>query len=80
MLYETSKLNKVQLCIDCSHIYKQHLLECVNIPKTVNNSMQLRFVFSISFQSVLHKPTTYLVNATLTNEREYNVVISKSHH
>ena len=31
MLYETLKLNKVQLCIDCSHFYKQHFLECANI-------------------------------------------------
>ena len=64
MLYETSKLNKVQLCIGCSHFCKQHHLECVNIPETVNNLMRLGFSFSISFQSVLHEPTTYLVNKT----------------
>ena len=44
MLYETSKLNKVQLCIDCSHFCKQDFLECANIPETVNNSMRLGFI------------------------------------
>ena len=45
VLYETSKLNKVQLCMECSHLCKQHHMECVNIPETVNNSMQLCLVF-----------------------------------
>ena len=45
MLYETSKLNKVQLCMEHSHLCKQHHVECVNIPETVNNSMQLCLVF-----------------------------------
>ena len=45
VLYETSKLNKVQLCMERSHLYKQHHLECVNIPETVNNSMRLCLVF-----------------------------------
>ena len=58
MLYETLKLNKVQLCIDSLHFYKQHLLECVNIPKTVNNSMQLRFFFH--FISKCTAQTNYL--------------------
>ena len=73
VLYETSKLNKVQLCIDCSHFCKQHFLECVNITETVNNTMQLGFSFSISFQSVLHKPTTYLVGTTQLYEREHDL-------
>ena len=45
VLYETSKLNKIQLYMECSHFCKQHHLECVNIPETVNNSMQLGFDF-----------------------------------
>ena len=45
VLYETSKLNKVQLCMEHSHLCKQHHMECVNIPETVNNSMQLCLVF-----------------------------------
>ena len=45
VLYETSKLNKVQLCMECSHLCKQHHVECVNIPETVNNPMQLCLVF-----------------------------------
>ena len=39
VLYETSKLNKVQLHMESSHLCKQHHVECVNIPETVNNSM-----------------------------------------
>ena len=50
VLYETSKLNKVQLCMDCSHFCKQYHLECVNIPETVNNSMQLGFSFPFHFE------------------------------
>ena len=45
VLYETSKLNKVQLCMELSHLCKQHHVECVNIPETVNNSMRLCLVF-----------------------------------
>ena len=51
VLYETSKLNKVQLCMERSHLCKQHHLECVNmpesvnIPESVNNSMRLCLVF-----------------------------------
>ena len=45
VLYETSKLNKVQLCMELSHLCKQHHVKCVNIPETVNNSMQLCLVF-----------------------------------
>ena len=45
MLYETSKLNKVQLRLERSHLCKQYHMECVNIPVTVNNSMQLCLVF-----------------------------------
>ena len=61
VLYVTSKLNKVQLCIDCSHFHKQHLLECVNIPETINNSVQLDFNFSTSLWSILHKPCQLLI-------------------
>ena len=43
--YGTSKLNKVQLCMVHSHLCKQHHLECVNIPETVNKSMPLCFNF-----------------------------------
>ena len=47
--YETSKLNKVQLCMERSHpLCKQHHVECVNIPETVNNSMRLCLVFHFS--------------------------------
>ena len=49
VLFETSKLNKVQLCKNCSHFCKQRKchLECVNIlPETVDSG------------SDLHKPTT----------------------
>ena len=42
-LYETSKLNKAQMCMDYSHYCKQHHLEDVDISETVNNSMQLGF-------------------------------------
>ena len=42
-LYETSKLNKAQICMDYSHYCKQHHLEGVDISETVNNSMQLGF-------------------------------------
>ena len=45
VLYETSKPNKVQLCMERSHHCKQHHLECVNIPETVNNSMRLYLDF-----------------------------------
>ena len=44
VLYEISKLNKVQLCMEHSHLCKQHHLECVNMPEIVNNSMQLCLV------------------------------------
>ena len=44
-----------------------HFLEGVNIPETVNT--RVGFSFSISFQSVLHKPTTYLVSSTQISER-----------
>ena len=63
VLYGTSKCDKVQLCMDCSHFCKQQHLECINIPETLNISMWL-YRFTISFQSVLHKPTIYLINAT----------------
>ena len=45
VLYETSKLNKVQYCMERSHLCKQHHMECVNIPETVNSSMRLCLVF-----------------------------------
>ena len=52
MLYETSKLNRVlknYSYADCSHFCKQHQLKCVDIPETVNNSMQLGFSFLFHF-------------------------------
>ena len=55
--YETSKLNKVQLCMERSHLCKQHHLECVNIPGGVNNYAAM-FSFPF-FRNVLHKQTTY---------------------
>ena len=45
VLYETSKLNKAQLCMERSHLCKQQHLECANILETVNNSMRLCLVF-----------------------------------
>ena len=53
-----SKGNKVQLCMEHSHLCKQHHMECADIPETVNNSMQLCFSFPF-FQDVLHKQTVY---------------------
>ena len=45
VLYETSKLNKIQLYTEHSYLCKQRHLESVNIgtyvPLTINNSMQL---------------------------------------
>ena len=35
VLYETSNLNKLPFCMDCSHFCKQQHLECVNIPENV---------------------------------------------
>ena len=55
VLYETSKLNTVYLCMERSHLCKHHL-EGVNIPETVNNSIR-NVQFSI-FRGVLHKQTT----------------------
>ena len=61
--------------MDCSHLCKQHYLECVNItPDTVNNSMKLGFSFLFHFEaSQLH---TYNTNI---NERTQstNLVIKK---
>ena len=38
-------LKYMQLCIEYSHLCKQHHLECVKIPEIVNNSMQLGVSF-----------------------------------
>ena len=69
VLYETSKLNKVQLCMERSHLCKQHHLECVNIPETVSNSMQLCFS-SLFFEM-------FCTNELFINEREHDLVASK---
>ena len=38
--------------MDCSHLCKQHYLECVNItPDTVNNSMELGLSFLFHFEA-----------------------------
>ena len=68
------------VCIDFSHFFKQHFLEYVNIPESVNNLMWLGFSSSILFENFLHKPTTYLVNTTQINKREYDLVTSKPYH
>ena len=81
VLYETSKLNTVQLCIDCSHFCKQHFLECVNIPEPVNNSMQLGFSFPFHFKvSCTNQLLTLLVQHKYKQERTWSIVASKSHH
>ena len=54
-----------------SHLCKQHHLECVNIPETVNNSIQLCFSFPF-LRGILHEQTV--------NEREHNLVASKFHY
>ena len=70
MLYETSKLNKVQLCMECLHLCKQH----IPTYQTVNNTMWLDFSFLFHFEvSCTHKPLSYLYN-----EGEYDLVASKS--
>ena len=69
VLYETSKLNEVQLCMEHSYLCKQHHLECVNIPETVNNSMQLCLV-SIFFDM-------FCISKLLIND---DLVASKSHY
>ena len=57
----------MQLCMECSHLCKQHHLECVNIlPETVNNSMQLCFSF-LFFEA-------FCTNKLLINKREHNLV------
>ena len=43
MLYEISKLNKVQVCIEHLHLCKQHHLECTNI--ATRDCKQLYVVF-----------------------------------
>ena len=53
VLYETSKLNTVQLCMERSHLCKQHHVECVNILETVNNFMRLCLVFNCFAQANL---------------------------
>ena len=65
VLYETSKLNKVQLCMEHSYLSKQHHLECVNKPETVNNSMQLCFNFPFLEAFCMNKP--------FINERENTI-------
>ena len=70
VLYETSKLNKVQLCMEHSHLCKQHHLECVNIPETINNTVRL-FLCSFSIFEMFCK------NKVLINDY---LVASKSHH
>ena len=68
MLYETSKLNKVQLCMECSHLCIQH----IPTYQTVNNTVWLGFSFLFHFEvSCTNKPLFY-------NEREHDLVASKS--
>ena len=69
MLYVTSKLNKVQLCMNCSHLCKQHHLEYVNAPENVNNLMQNSFPFHFEV-SYTNQLATYLDNTT--QEKEHN--------
>ena len=71
VLYETSKLNKVQLCMDCLHFCKQHHLESVYILETVNNSVWLCFSFTFHFEVLCTKEL-------LISKREHNLVASKS--
>ena len=67
VLYETSKLNKVQLCMECSasHLCKEHHLEYV--PETVNISMWLCLVLQFF--------KMFCMNKLLIND---NLVASKS--
>ena len=69
VLYEISKLNKVQLCKERSHLCKQQHLECANIPQTVNNSMGLCLV--LQFLKSFAQTNYVLVNSD-------NLVASKS--
>ena len=52
-----------------SHLCKQHHQECVNIPETVNNSMQLYFS-SLFFEA-------FCMSKPFINERECDPVASK---
>ena len=69
MLYETSKLNTIQLAMYMEHLHlcKQQHLECVNIPEIVNNFLQLCLVF--------HFFEMFCTNRLLIND---HLVASKS--
>ena len=69
-----AKFNKAQLCINCLHICKQHLLKCVNISETVSISMWLGFSSPFHFEVSC---TNQLLILLIKNEREHDLVVSK---
>ena len=83
MLYETSKLNKVQLCIDCSHFCKQHFLECVNIATRDCKQLDAAgfIVFPFHFKaSCTNQLLILLVQYKYKRLRTRSIVASKSRH
>ena len=74
MLHETSNLNHVKLCMDCSLFCNQHHLELYT-----RDCKQLDAVFYF-ISNCLAQTTTYLVKTTHINKKEHylRLVVKKS--